>query len=351
MWKTAIKEDAMKTIQINFTPLEPYFFGNDKIFSFGKDNKNAYYIQSETLPSQSTVFGAVRYLFLPHKNFPDNADKVARNIEAIGKFSFNIESDNVDFGKIVSMSNIFITKDNRKYIIAPMDAPGDVDIYSPFEEYLFMNTIDGEKIYIPKYNSKKGFIKAIVSTDCKETIPFDKLFSDEIRIGINRKNDNDGFFKRKYVRMKAGYSFSVYACVEDDAEITCDKVYMGQGKSVFSVSYKEIDNEIDNEIELFLANSHIGIDLKGKSLVYFASDSFVEPSVYDKVLFAATETRDYRSFTTVKRTISKSENLYKLIKAGCIFIIDNSVKKDIETALQNNIAQTAGFNKYYIKEY
>lgn len=341
----------MKKLQINFTPLEPYFFGNDKIFSFGKSEKNNYYIRSEMLPSQSTIFGAVRYLFLPNKNFPDVAEKIAENISAIGEKSFNIESNNIDFGKIKSMSSIFITGNGKKYIIAPFDAPSNADNYSPFVDYGTMNTADGEKLFISKYDSKCGFLKAIVSLDLTETISFDELFSKSVRVGINRNSRNDGFFKRQFVKMKNGYSFSVVVSVDDDYKVTCDKVYMGQGKSVFSVSYKEVENDFCEEIVDALNQSHSGIDLKGKSLVYFASDSFVDSNIYEKALFAATEIRDFKSFTTVKRSVSKSEYLYKLIKAGSVLIIDNIVAEDVSVELSNEVAQVIGFNKFIIKEY
>ena len=65
-------ETRMKKLQLKFTPLEPYFFGNEKTFSFpnskdGGQLRNSYLIKSESIPSQTTLFGTIRYLLLPHK--------------------------------------------------------------------------------------------------------------------------------------------------------------------------------------------------------------------------------------------------------------------------------------------
>ncbi|MEG2717669.1 MAG: hypothetical protein RR961_10055, partial [Eubacterium sp.] len=54
---------------ITFTPEEPYFLGNERTFSFG-DNKDKqqrsgkYHIESDKIPSQTTLLGTLRYLLL-----------------------------------------------------------------------------------------------------------------------------------------------------------------------------------------------------------------------------------------------------------------------------------------------
>ena len=61
-----------KTYLLTFTPQEPYFFGNEKSFTYpgqknGGQYGNRYYVKSEQTPSQSTLFGALRYLMIPVK--------------------------------------------------------------------------------------------------------------------------------------------------------------------------------------------------------------------------------------------------------------------------------------------
>ena len=55
---------------ITFTPMEPYFFGGERTFGFGKesDRKPPYYIVSEKKPSQPTLFGTLRYIILSQNN-------------------------------------------------------------------------------------------------------------------------------------------------------------------------------------------------------------------------------------------------------------------------------------------
>ena len=49
---------------IKLKPLEPYFFGGERTFGFGKKTKQKqpYYIVSEYIPSQPTLFGTLRYI-------------------------------------------------------------------------------------------------------------------------------------------------------------------------------------------------------------------------------------------------------------------------------------------------
>ena len=64
----------MSTYLVRLTPQEPYFFGNEKNLEFkGQKNRgqmtNRYYIKSERTPLQTTLLGAMRYVFLKEKTF------------------------------------------------------------------------------------------------------------------------------------------------------------------------------------------------------------------------------------------------------------------------------------------
>jgi hypothetical protein len=54
---------------LTLEPMEPYFFGNEKTFSFDPKSPadNRYFIKSERLPMQTTILGALRYLLMPMK--------------------------------------------------------------------------------------------------------------------------------------------------------------------------------------------------------------------------------------------------------------------------------------------
>ena len=56
-----------KKLEIRLSPLEPFFFGNDRTFFYGEDDikrigRRSYYVRSEKIPMQTTLFGVLRYL-------------------------------------------------------------------------------------------------------------------------------------------------------------------------------------------------------------------------------------------------------------------------------------------------
>ena len=103
----------MTTYRITFTPSEPYFFGNEKTFRFPDTNiagqfDNPYFIRSESLPAQTTLFGAIRYLLLNDRDpafesYPENYE------QRIGKDSFRItDTKPQSFGIISGISPVFL---------------------------------------------------------------------------------------------------------------------------------------------------------------------------------------------------------------------------------------------------
>lgn len=90
----------MSIYLVRFTPLEPYFFGNEKTFGYGSVKNKTYYVESSELPSQTGLFGTLRYCCIsrPGKNYEIDSRE-------IGSESFNIQSPCMQtFGKIHRMS-------------------------------------------------------------------------------------------------------------------------------------------------------------------------------------------------------------------------------------------------------
>lgn len=119
----------MKKYLVRLTPLEPYFFGNEKCFSFNDGNprgqmSNRYYIKSERTPLQTTLLGAMRYLFIKKKKSDFNYnDAEYKELEKnIGSESFKIASDTEqDFGVIKNLSPLFLMKGESILIPTPLD--------------------------------------------------------------------------------------------------------------------------------------------------------------------------------------------------------------------------------------
>ena len=52
---------------LRFTPLEPYFFGNERGLKYPGNKsqyQNLYFVRSENTPSQTTILGTLRFLVL-----------------------------------------------------------------------------------------------------------------------------------------------------------------------------------------------------------------------------------------------------------------------------------------------
>lgn len=345
-----------KTYLVTFTPQEPYFFGNEKTFIYtGQKNSgqfgNKYYIKSEPMPSQSTIFGAIRYLMLPEKKYCD------ANKNIIGAESFKINSsDKQKFGVIEGMSPIFIRDDKSKSMLVPTPKNHIIKSYdeskntktinteyTPFQNYHTEVTSKGERMYASDFNSKDGIADSFMSIDDGRICDKYSLFATTIRVGINRLEKKEGFFKKEFVIMKRGFSFAVYLKLSDDARIPKlhTSVYLGQNKSLFEVNIIEENNFTEEKLIDRLSNAVP----EGKHIVYCLSDTFASTTVYNKSVFAAVTTKTYRSFTTENGRVTKDSVLYNIIAAGSIFILNDT---DTEAFINQN-ANQVGYNSIIVK--
>lgn len=335
----------MKTYLVTLTPLEPYFFGNEKTFLFEKEKNqgqrgNSYFIRSERTPLQSTLMGMMRYILMPYKDF-DHADE---NTPVIGKESFKIDAENQSFGVIKSLSPLFLMKNGEKYIVTPFDCKPNVNAYTPFSDFKRINTADGEKLITPDYDPKEGISDSYMNLSDGAIVPSYEIFGKETRIGnlkATSVKNKKGFFKKEYVRLKDNFCFAFYAELDDSAVIPEEKTqaFLGQGKSLFGVSFAKQDNTLVTEVKKHLPD--------GSS--YCLSDVFADAEILKHSKFSIVETRDYRAYiTNPGGKITKDSVLYKLIKAGSVFFVNE--KAQFENLTDKTNCQLAGFNCIVTKE-
>ena len=82
---------------------------------------------------------------------------------------------------------------------------------------------------------------------------------------------------------------------------------------------------------------------------YCLSDTFADAQVLQYCKFAVIQTRDYRAYiTNPDGKITKDSVLYKLIKAGSVFIIKDN--EDFGGLINKDNCQLAGFNCIVAKE-
>jgi hypothetical protein len=254
---------------MRLTPLEPYFFGNDKTFKYpgSKSTESGrYFIKGEPTPAPTTLIGVLRYNLLPiKKNFGEytETDKI-KNAEMVGDSGFEYGGTN-DFKRIKEISGLFLTSDDGVLIPTPFDHKAGNSSYTPLSDY--RRTLDGT-VYAYDYDAKAGRQVSYMRLCDGKIYTMKDIFDKESRIGINRGADQDGFFKKQMCRMRQGFSFAAYVLL-DGVKPTDTLCYLGQGKSLFSLTFTETSDE---EYEDFLHS--IEKRLK-KGMVYLLSDSFV----------------------------------------------------------------------------
>lgn len=358
----------MKTYRVDFKPISSYFFGNEKTFPYpgqetGQHLSNAYYIKSERAPSQTTILGALRYLFLAHKrnDYSYSDQEFSENTARVGSESFDItRKEEQDFGIIHRISPIFLYREGDGILIpTPFDhnTESQSDKYQPFESYSVVETPDGAKLYTSDYNSKSRLTDCYMTLNTQTLVPCDRIFSFEDRTGIATDKTQNAFFKKRYVALKNGYCFSTYLTLSDDGAVDALKssssgtisVFMGQGKSVFLVSFTEEENTVQAKASAMLKRK---LPLDGEAL-YFMGDTVIPQSsaLYEKTVFSVIKTKDYRAFRIAyensengkRGSFRKESTLYKMIAAGSILITPSA--NDVLNLIKNPNAQKIGLNQ------
>ncbi len=342
----------MKTYKVTFTPLEPYFFGNEKGFKYPVLNDstensdangrsqftNQYYIRSEMLPSQSTLLGALRYHFLPVKksNWDYNEADRKRNAETVGAESFSPDADRT-FGKIRKLSPVFICKENVEYVPVPFNHIDGKAVYTPFSNFKSVVTPFGERLYTDDYKVKDGVSSGYMRLTDGTVVEKSKIFLTETRIGINRSSDKNGFFKKEYCMLNQGYCFAAYVELDDGLDVNDGVVFLGQGKSAFELSFTKAENTLTEKISSYLPDG----------LAYVLGDTFTGPEIYENSKFSVTDTKTYRAYSRQGAKVRKDDILYRLITAGSVFIpID---KEAFVVSVKKKNLNTIGYNEIIIK--
>lgn len=196
---------------VTFKPLGDYSFGSDRHFSFvgknnySKDEYAPYFIRTNSVPEQSTVFGMIRYLILVSNGIKlkqdfQYDDDTRDNMKAlIGEKSFSLNGGVRDFGKLEKISPIFLRKNSEEIVIPnPFNnkqGKEGIEQFTPMilEEEIKVSTSFGE-IALPKskeYNPKEGYGNGYynINTGCLEAI--EDIFMTKVATGVRRVTQKD----------------------------------------------------------------------------------------------------------------------------------------------------------------
>ena len=195
---------------VTFKPLGDYSFGSDRHFSFvgrnnySKDEYAPYFIRTNSVPEQSTVFGMIRYLILVSngiqlkQDFQYDDDTQDNMKELIGEKSFSLNGSVQHFGKLEKISPIFLRKNSEEIVIPnPFNnkqGKEGIEQFAPMIlEKIKVSTSFGE-IALPKskeYNPKEGYGDGYynIKTECLEAI--EDIFMTKVATGVRRVTQND----------------------------------------------------------------------------------------------------------------------------------------------------------------
>lgn len=331
----------MAVFYVTLSPLEPYFFGAERKLEDGIGNaRSSYFIHSELMPQQATLLGMLRFFLLKQSGCVQDDYRIDE--ELIGKDSFVISSnyqnlDTVhtqDFGAIKSISPLFlVNQDGEYYIITPKNHQKGKPVYTPYE--MVRMGADGRRdSYLLKdYNGKTGITDSFVRLSDGSIFETDELFGRTEKVGIYKKAKEDGFYKKEYRYLKAErerFQFAFFVSLNSEIlsqklpyflrgkDTIKDIVYMGLGKSAFSIEVKRKDNDFYGQAaNLVKRNCTQEI-----TAYYTVSDTlFLE---HPDLPFAIIETGTFRNLMTQKN--SKNEwarmrvsCLYQVVKSGSMF--------------------------------
>lgn len=164
-----------RIVKIRLKPLEPYFLGG---MNANNADEKKYLIKSKKIPSQTTLFGVMRYLGIKNPNINFNYKNEKTDIyDRIGKSSFYIlENESNSFGKILEISPVFLEKisekndESKKCLVrAPKDYNGTKkeDDGLTYEALKYHNiwTLEGEKPIPDLGNTKDYKFKEFIEID------------------------------------------------------------------------------------------------------------------------------------------------------------------------------------------
>jgi len=387
-------------LRIRLTPMEPYFLGGERCDTYGtfitqQAAINPYFLRSGRIPSQSALFGILRYLGIRN---PQSDYSIGGSTDYIGSESYDLTAEREQhFGKIIKISELMLADSAGDYwCLAPKNhiCTKDSGIIE-YDRFEVIRSLAGKR-YLPiQYKEKNEgnamFARLTKSADQKNKwLMAEDVFDSTIQVGINRSMRNDsqddeersGFFKREYVVMKPGYSFVFFAELEDDAfgeNIGFTKsgtrmVSVGRYRAMFRADWEAVSEQpaIKDSVaaKVFEKKASVTemidentVQTHPKELLYAwaLSDTVYSGEISqlrEACVLMIGDYREQRVFTTnyaassARGRYSKAENGLKLISAGTVFVFENEQqKKDFKARIEGNSTyehgKTAGYNRIY----
>ncbi len=391
-----------KTYFITLKPIDTFFFGGETTFNGGQ--KKNYFVQTEDFPQQTAILGMIRYQILANNNLlmskkSTGSDEKCASLK-VGAESYSPESSKLDFGKIVSISPVFLYNEDTKEVAfyAPYDQavmPKNLCTY-PDERYSLALEKSNIKVYSLQHQEQKDFYKLIKKHKKKHEdytskdkifngfisdnaqgkfLEYDDVFVKEERVGIvkkggNREDKEEGFYRQVYNKMKnKALCFAFYVELKDGHGLRHGEVFLGAERSIFHLDLCEVgqssckktfdtvlDQTFSQEAEAGIPNikkiiliSHTWVkDMKELKALLVAG--VYKYSMHRFIQSNLTKTKNWvamnRENHKIGNALSKSKPYYMLTPGSILYVHENKLG-DLKILLNNPSFQKIGYNYFY----
>jgi CRISPR-associated protein Cmr3 len=307
---------------ITLKPLTPFFFGYNE--TFGKKGTN-YYVKSALFPQQSAILGMLRREILVQLGFltrkiQDEWVDLEFSNEAkkyVGSGKFKNFDDEIDLGKIKSISPVFLVKNDEFYFLVP-------DIKKAIKKIQNEYFIDfGEKGY-------KGFDFVVKHYKNDGKYQLKDVFIPYEMSGNSKKDEMDSFYKKIAYKLN---DFEFAFLIDCDIDIKDSVVKLGADSSMFKMNIKDVNFSFD-DIEI---TKYFDCDEKVYLVV---GDSYIKNLNADFGITKEITFKSIKHYAKGKKQKFKKYDSVNLYAKGSLFInFKNSLKE---------FPKKIGFN--YIKE-
>lgn len=359
------------------TPMGEYFLGGERTFAFGEndtgDAKKDYFIESENLPSQATVFGTLRFLILQKAGLLSNghADESRREEQArlVGEDGFSVGRADAPYGKLYHLSPIFLLRGGKRYIRTPLNhkIPEKKEnkeektavTYCPFVMKPFSGLTDLEEgTLLPSdYVAKDGLFDGFLCLDGEthSVISNDDIFKGLEHTRIAKTQDDKAFVKKVYKHFNKEkdmpfFRIAFYCTAEENVLPEEGIVYLGQDKSTFHFTCVEASEKTGTEKTLQDAVAALPATAD-TSVFYALSDVYMDIDEETEKLFAfsVVQKRPFRTMETQRgadsfRGSRRKSALYQLVRAGSVFYVRPGKEDDFRRLTENAAMTRIGLN-------
>lgn len=356
---------------LRLTPLKPFFFGKQKVFT------NTNYASSEYFPQQTQLLGALRSYLLEtkghlkvHKHGKFCAKDKAENANGLtGRANSSDFTTNDDLGKINFISPMFINRILKNSELSPLfQIPNDIveksnqkktrQFYEKVTPKKLENIISNKTaVILENYNVKEGFTSGfgnkkfwenyISNQTIIQPICDDFIFQKYEQVGIalqdyGKKVVEEKFYTKKSYMLKKRYEFALLINLDD--KLDDGIITIGAENSTFKLVVEDIP-------EYFFDHPIIQIFMnplkkqEGKKLV-LVSDAMLENSLQEESYYQIISSKvPFKMMTTsddnMKQSHQKTE-LKSLVAKGSIYYYDN----DTLFPKAKGAYKKMGFNQY-----